>query len=90
MVTLPEESEAIVKKWHDGKTTYAAAASTFAVAITGALGYDLNATLPVEIARFGDFVEYALIAGLALLAAYGRAKAISAGFIGKKRMQNEQ
>jgi hypothetical protein len=85
-VTLPATQENIVKKWHDGKTTYASTAATFVVAIGSLLGYSLNDTLPLEIARFGDTIEFALIAVFAAIAFYGRAKAITAGFIGKKRV----
>lgn len=85
-VTLPKEHETIVKKWHDGKTTYAGAVGAFLVAIGGIAGFSFNETLPIEIARFGDAVEYILIGVFSLMAAYGRAKAISPGFIGKKRL----
>ena len=86
-VQLPPQQENIVKKWHDGKTTYAASAPTLVVVLGGLFGISFTDQLPVEIARFGETIEYILVGVFALLAAYGRAKAITAGFIGKKRLQ---
>lgn len=86
-VKAPEIVEQAAKKWHDGKTTYSAAIATLLISVGGMLGFSFNETLPIEIARFGDFVEYTVYIVLAGIAWWGRAKALSPGFLGKKRLE---
>ena len=85
-VEAPPVVENVTKKWTDGKKTYTAIAAAILVSLGGMFGLTFTETLPIQLAQYGDLTEDFVYIVLAVLAWWGRAKAVTPGFIGKKKL----
>lgn len=84
---LPPELEMQKNEALSGIRTYIASAAGFITTLASAGGFRVAEWLPVEIAAWGDVIQYFILGVCYVLAAYYRAKSTKVGFLAKKKAQ---
>lgn len=83
---LPPEAEELRNELFSGYRTYMTLATGIVASIAGLSTGGLNETLPVELAQWGDVLEYILFAGICVVAAFYKAKTTKIGILAQKKL----